>query len=186
MLISLVFHVSSEMAQHLQFTGAEAPTQMNHLSLCIGFTSQPEFAVDATSSWLIVCAGGFLIGLSAAIVLLVHGRIAGISGLVRRVLIEPGRDRSRWRLSFLLGMVVFGLLSLSWTNPPTTSMHPAQLSIAGLMVGYGTQLGSGCTSGHGVCGLGRASRRSVVSVLVFLGSGIVTVYLLRHLFGLIA
>lgn len=185
-MILMDFYISAEMAQHLHSRGAETPTQMNHLSLCIGFTSQPEFASDAISSWLMVCAGGFLIGLSAAVVLLVHGRIAGISGLVRRVFIERGRDRSRWRLSFLLGMVVFGLLSLSWTNPATTSMHPAQLSIAGLMVGYGTQLGSGCTSGHGVCGLGRASRRSLVSVLVFLGSGVVTVYLLRHLLGFIA
>lgn len=127
-----------------------------------------------------------MIGLSTAIVLLAHGRIAGISGLIRRVIIERGRDPHRWRLSFLLGMVAFGAASLAWTTPSSTSMHPAQLALAGLMVGYGTQLGSGCTSGHGVCGLGRASRRSIVSVFVFLGTGIVTVYLFRHLFHWIA
>lgn len=154
---------------------------MIHFPLMFCFTDASAFAPGIASSWLLVCAGGFLIGLSAAIVLLVHGRIAGISGLIRRVLIERGRDPDRWRFFFLLGMIAFGLASLAWTHPSSTSVHPAQLSVAGLMVGYGTQLGSGCTSGHGVCGLGRASRRSFVSVLVFLSTGAITVYVLRHL-----
>lgn len=144
-----------------------------------------QLVPDAISSWLLICLGGFLIGLSASIVLLVHGRIAGISGLIRRVFIERGRDPHRWRLAFLLGMVAFGLASLTWSHPPTTSFHPVQLSVAGLLVGYGTQLGSGCTSGHGVCGLGRLSPRSLVSVLVFLSSGAITVYLFRHLLRVI-
>lgn len=173
------------MARDLQSLGAESQTLMNHLSPLLCFMSEVPLGSDAPSAWLWVCTGGLLIGLSAAIVLLVHGRIAGISGLIRRVLIERGRDQNRWRLSFLLGMVAFGVVSLAWTDAPTTAMHPAQLSIAGLMVGYGTQLGSGCTSGHGVCGLGRASPRSLVSVLVFLGTGIATVYLLRHLLHVI-
>lgn len=154
--------------------------------LTFGFAVGPELAPSPSSAWLWACAGGFFIGLSSAIVLLAYGRIAGISGLIRRVIIERGRDQHRWRLFFLLGMVAFGVASLAWTGPAATSMHPAQLSIAGLMVGYGTQLGSGCTSGHGVCGLGRASRRSLVSVLVFLGTGIVTVFLFRHFFQLIS
>lgn len=149
------------------------------------FATGLELASSTSSSWRWASAGGFFIGLSAAIVLLAHGRIAGISGLIRRVIVERGRDLHRWRLFFLLGMVAFGVASMAWASPSTTSMHPAQLSVAGLMVGYGTQLGSGCTSGHGVCGLGRASRRSFVSVNVFLGTGIVTVYLFRHLFRLI-
>lgn len=149
--------------------------------LSFTFAGGPDLAQSASSTWLWACAGGCFIGLSSAIVLLAYGRIAGISGLIRRVIVERGRDPHRWRLFFLLGMVSFGLASLNWTTPAPTSMSPAQLAIAGLMVGYGTQLGSGCTSGHGVCGLGRASRRSFVSVIVFLGAGIATVYLFRHL-----
>jgi uncharacterized protein len=123
-------------------------------------------------------AGGLLIGLSAALLLLLNGRIAGISGLVAG-LGRPG-ERRRADIAFLLGLVLgpplFALLAGHWPAMHIEARLPV-LALAGLLVGFGTRLGSGCTSGHGVCGLARLSPRSIVAVLVFLATGMLTVAL---------
>lgn len=123
--------------------------------------------------------GGVLIGLSAASLLLSHGRVAGISGILAGLL-DP-EDR-RWSALFLLGLFGGGLLAAALgvsvagaAAPPTV-----QLLGAGLLVGFGTRLGGGCTSGHGVCGIGRGSLRSVVATLTFIASGGATVFVVRH------
>ncbi|GJD52726.1 hypothetical protein OPKNFCMD_5493 [Methylobacterium crusticola] len=122
-------------------------------------------------------AGGLLIGLSAALFLLLNGRIAGISGLVAG-LGRPADPSWRTGLAFLVGLVlgppVFAVLAGAWPVMRIDASLPV-LALAGLLVGFGTRLGSGCTSGHGVCGLARLSVRSAVAVLVFLGSGMLTV-----------
>lgn len=127
-------------------------------------------------------AGGLLIGLAAAMFLLFNGRIAGISGIVGGLLHSPRND-SAWRLAFLLGMVLapffYGLVA----PLPAVQIDAdtVTLMIAGLLVGIGTRYGSGCTSGHGVCGLSRRSPRSLAATAAFMLSGFVTVYLVRHL-----
>ncbi|WP_444946507.1 YeeE/YedE family protein [Microbulbifer sp. VTAC004] len=126
-------------------------------------------------------AGGALIGLASALLLLFNGRIAGISGIIGGLL-ERGTGIG-WRLAFIAGMLI---APLSWqlfsALPPIKidAGYPT-LIIAGLLVGFGTRYGSGCTSGHGVCGLSRLSLRSLVATLVFMGAGFATVYVLRHL-----
>lgn len=126
-------------------------------------------------------AGGVLIGLSTLAFALLLGRVAGISGIVGGLL-PPRRGDAAWRITF-----VAGLLSapLAWwlvapLPVPTIEAGPLELVLAGLLVGYGTRLGSGCTSGHGVCGLSRGSVRSVAATLAFMAAGFVTVWLLRH------
>lgn len=128
--------------------------------------------------------GGVLIGLSAALLWLADGRIAGISGIVGG-LGSASRNDADWRLAFLAGLVVAPLLyALAAGGPPIViGAGPATLIAAGLLVGFGTRLGSGCTSGHGVCGLARLSRRSAVATGVFIASAAVTVFLARHVFG---
>ena len=125
-------------------------------------------------------AGGVLIGLSASVLFGLGGRIAGISGIAAGSLFEAGGER-RWRLSFLAGLLGAGLVL--WLVAPATlapSPRPlAWLAGAGLLVGFGTRLGNGCTSGHGVCGVSRLSARSLVATAVFVGSGMLTVALLR-------
>lgn len=127
--------------------------------------------------------GGAMIGLSAAVLLLVLGRIAGISGILNQAL--ESRDDRGWRWLFLaalmLGAVaVFRIFGLSAGN---AVVSPPWLIAAGLLVGAGTRLGNGCTSGHGICGLARLSKRSLVAVLLFMGTGMLTVYVMRHVFG---
>ena len=128
-------------------------------------------------------AGGVLIGLSAALLVLLNGRVAGLSGIVGGLL-TPG-DRL-WRVLFLAGLPLGAwLLLLVWPAGAEVSIDASttQLTVAGLLVGFGSRLGSGCTSGHGVCGLGRFSVRSLVATIIFLTTGMVSVYLLRHLGG---
>lgn len=129
--------------------------------------------------------GGISIGVAAALLLLFHGRIAGISGIVGGGLTASGDNRA-WRLWFLGGLVGGGVL-LGSMNPaayPSSLPHgPFTLVAAGLLVGFGTRLGNGCTSGHGVCGLGRGSIRSLAATLTFMLLGAVTVYLARTLVG---
>ena len=137
-------------------------------------------------------AGGALIGLAAAICLLGCGRIAGIAGLVGlplRDLLQgqAGGWLARHRLRLLF---VAGLLIAPWLWRLATPLPPMRLDVgtpvlivAGLLVGFGSRLGNGCTSGHGVCGLSRLSLRSLVNVLCFMGSGFVTVFVMRHLLG---
>ena len=127
-------------------------------------------------------AGGLLLGLASAIFILVNGRILGISGIIGGLL-RPTSGDVGWRLAFVLGMLVAPLLYLLLAGPVAVRIDAswATLVIAGLLVGVGTRFGSGCTSGHGVCGLSRLSPRSLVATLAFMGAGFVTVYLMRHL-----
>jgi uncharacterized membrane protein YedE/YeeE len=128
-------------------------------------------------------AGGALIGLAAALFVLLNGRIAGISGVLGGLL-RPMRGDIGWRLAFLAGLLaapwVFAYaLQRPWPLPQI-EVDNASLIVAGLLVGIGTRYGAGCTSGHGVCGLSRLSPRSLVATLVFMAAGFATVYLLRH------
>jgi len=127
--------------------------------------------------------GGVLIGLSASILWLTLGRIAGISGIMGSILKRSGRDAS-WRFGFLAGLIGFGALMLSHRGA-ATSVHsgPVLMVIAGLLVGFGTRLGNGCTSGHGVCGLSRLSPRSAVATAVFVATAMLVVFVVRHWMG---
>jgi uncharacterized membrane protein YedE/YeeE len=133
-------------------------------------------------TWLISLAGGVLIGLASGGLYLLAGEIAGITGILRRAFAGPQRG---WRLAFLGGMVVAAICWLLTADiaAATAGLQGQSLPLlvaAGLLVGIGTDLGNGCTSGHGVCGLSRVSPRSLVSVLVFMALAVLTVWLLRH------
>lgn len=125
--------------------------------------------------------GGMLIGLSATLLLLFNGRIAGISGIISGAL-GASPDRA-WRWLFILGMLTGGWVyesTIAQQPTPVSGFSPWAMILGGLAVGVGTRLGHGCTSGHGVCGLGRLSVRSLVAVLTFLASGFITVFMTRH------
>jgi uncharacterized membrane protein YedE/YeeE len=126
-------------------------------------------------------AGGVVIGLAAAVLLLFNGRIAGISGIIGGLLQRRPEGLS-WRLAFIAGLLLAPLLCrLAGTLPtPHIDAGYPTLALAGLLVGLGTRYGSGCTSGHGVCGLARLSPRSLIATLCFMMAGFITVYLLRH------
>ena len=128
--------------------------------------------------------GGILLGLASALFILLNGRILGISGIVGGLL-RPKQGDVSWRLSFLLGLLVAPVLYLLVAGPIPARIDAgwATVVIAGLLVGVGTRYGSGCTSGHGVCGLSRLSPRSLVATLAFMGAGFVTVFLVRHALG---
>jgi hypothetical protein len=129
-------------------------------------------------------AGGVTLGFAAALLLLLVGRTLGISGIVDGAL--TARDREfGWRATFLLGLLAAPTALKLFFIPtsPNIDMSWTQLAIAGLLVGFGTRLGSGCTSGHGICGLSRLSPRSLVATLTFMSTGFVTVYVVRHLAG---
>lgn len=130
-------------------------------------------------AWVAGLTGGIVIGVAAFALLWLIGRIAGISGIVGGLLAgAPAGDRV-WRLAFLAGLLLAGALAAP--EPVLTAgSSPALLVVAGLLVGFGTRLGNGCTSGHGVCGLARLSWRSLVATVVFMGAGILTVTVLRH------
>ncbi len=130
-------------------------------------------------------SGGTLIGLSVAIMILFKGRIAGISG-VSGGMLTASRDDLVWRLIFLLGLIGGAVLMDQWmpVNGIPRVDHSFWLLIAGgFLVGFGTRLGNGCTSGHGVCGIARLSSRSVIATLTFMGSAALTVYIMRHIVG---
>ncbi|MEI8393515.1 MAG: YeeE/YedE thiosulfate transporter family protein [Rhodospirillaceae bacterium] len=135
--------------------------------------------------WLAPLSGGALIGLAAVLLMALNGRVAGISGIVAGLLPpEPLRDAG-WRLAFLLGLPAGAVLTgvmLGRAVIPPPLLSPGGMAVAGLLVGLGTALGSGCTSGHGVCGLARLSHRSFAATLTFMAAAIVTVFLTRHLF----
>ena len=127
-------------------------------------------------------AGGALIGLAAALLLLTNGRIAGVSGILGGVLAPRGGDTG-WRVAFLLALVAAGAILVTiWPARFSMASVPrgAALPVAGLLVGFGTRLGNGCTSGHGVCGVGRASARSIAATLTFMLTAMLTVLLVRH------
>lgn len=129
-------------------------------------------------------AGGMGIGIAAALFVLLNGRIAGISGIVGGLFKLQTGDIG-WRMAFVAGLVAAPLVWQLFHGLPTLQIDNGygMLALAGLMVGIGTRYGSGCTSGHGVCGMSRLSPRSIVATLVFMGTGFVTVYLIRHVFG---
>lgn len=131
-------------------------------------------------------AGGVLIGISATLLLLFNGRIAGVSGILGGLVIPVPGDRL-WRGFFLSGLIVSGFIyninfpGIFYPRPD----YPLFLLITGgFIVGFGTRMGGGCTSGHGVCGIGRLSIRSVIATLVFMITGTITVYIVRHLIGI--
>jgi uncharacterized protein len=127
-------------------------------------------------------AGGVLVGLAAALFILFSGRLLGVSGILGGLL-SPRRGDAGWRLSFLAGMLVAPAVWALFAAPETPRIDASGtvLLLAGLLVGWGTRHGSGCTSGHGVCGLSRLSPRSLAATLAFMGTGFATVYLVRHL-----
>jgi uncharacterized membrane protein YedE/YeeE len=130
-------------------------------------------------------AGGLLIGLAASVLLIFNGRIAGISGIVGEAMVPSEGGRS-WRLLFIGGMLAGGLVLrvVAPSSFEAASGGPIWLAvIAGGLVGYGTRLGNGCTSGHGVCGIARFSWRSIVATVVFMVAGVATVFVARHVLG---
>ncbi len=136
------------------------------------------------TAYLTPLAGGLMIGVAASGVLLLLGRIAGISGILWSAI--GGADDRAWRWCFLAGLLAGPLLyhGLSGNPYPDGPALDWPFAVAGgLLVGFGTRLGSGCTSGHGVCGIARLSTRSIVATLTFMATGIITVFLLRHALG---
>ena len=129
-------------------------------------------------------AGGLLIGLASALFLILNGRIAGISGIVGGLL-HPVKGDVAWRVAFILGLILAPVVYASVATAPVVEIDAgtAALVAAGLLVGIGTRYGSGCTSGHGVCGLSRGSPRSMVATAAFMLAGFSTVYVVRHLIG---
>ncbi len=129
--------------------------------------------------------GGMLIGLSASMLMLFNGRIAGISGIVAGVL-RPERGEWGWRICFIAGLIGAGAI-VRIISPASfaigISRSLSMFLMAGFLVGLGTRLGSGCTSGHGICGLSRGSMRSFAATLTFMLAGVATVYLTNHVFG---
>lgn len=134
------------------------------------------------NTWMSALAGGVLIGVAATLLLWLTGRIAGISGILGGVVMPRSGDVA-WRAAFLLGLIGAGAAWLWWVPgafTPRQGFPPLLLVIAGVLVGFGTRMGNGCTSGHGVCGLGRLSPRSLAAVLTFMVTAIVTTYVVRH------
>ena len=129
-------------------------------------------------------AGGALIGIAAAMFALLNGRVAGISGVVGGLL-KPVKGDVGWRVAFVLGFLSAPLLYLLVAEVPRPQIDAGYVAlvVAGLLVGVGTRYGSGCTSGHGVCGLSRLSPRSLAATTAFMGAGFATVYVIRHLYG---
>ena len=129
--------------------------------------------------------GGLLIGLAAALLLFANNRVAGISGILGQALWPaPGEERG-WRLAFLAGLPVGAAIVSQLTGPLAIQIDASLpvLIVAGLFVGFGTRLGNGCTSGHGVCGMSRGSTRSIAATLTFMGVAVVTVFVVRHILG---
>ncbi len=143
--------------------------------------------------WLASLVGGAIIGLSAALLLALNGRIAGISGVFGGLLDQlavrgegTGRAERDWRALFVVGLLLGGLLLrvLDARYLPGPAIDsPVLLVVAGLLVGFGTRLGSGCTSGHGICGLSRLSTRSLAATMIFMAVAIATTFVLRHVIG---
>ncbi|MDZ4140572.1 MAG: YeeE/YedE family protein [Methylotenera sp.] len=129
-------------------------------------------------------AGGALIGLAASLLILINGRIAGISGIIGG-LIKPRLHDIDWRIAFIAGLISAPLLWQLFATLPDLQVDAGYgiLIIAGLIVGISTRYGSGCTSGHGVCGISRMSPRSIIATLSFMFAGFVTVFVVRHVLG---
>lgn len=137
--------------------------------------------------FLLAAIGGVLIGISAVLLMALTGRIAGISGIIGGLLPPAAASDRSWRLAFILGLVAAPASLRVITGdphigPPTVGVP--MLVVAGLLVGIGSTLGGGCTSGHGICGISRLSLRSIVAVLVFMVAAIITVFVTRHVVGI--
>lgn len=129
--------------------------------------------------------GGALIGLAAVLLMLFNGRIAGISGIADG-LVNPRTDDRLWRLSFIAGLIAAPLIAALFGHAvpmPQMPLNYATIIVAGLLVGFGTRLGNGCTSGHGICGIARLSPRSITATGVFMIAAIIVVALTRHVIG---
>ena len=126
--------------------------------------------------------GGALIGLASVWLLAANGRVAGISGILHGLFAPPGTP---WRAAFIAGLLLAGVAwQLAGAPVPLRAGFPlGWAAAAGLLVGFGTRMGGGCTSGHGVCGLGRLSARSLVAVVVFMAAGMAATYVMRHVLG---
>jgi uncharacterized membrane protein YedE/YeeE len=129
--------------------------------------------------------GGGLIGLAASLMMLLNGRIAGVSGILGGLLAPASSDKA-WRLAFLAGLIVAPLIAGALGRPLAPAVMPASwlvVAAAGLLVGFGSRMGGGCTSGHGVCGIARLSTRSIVATLVFMATAALTLAVVRHGMG---
>jgi len=129
--------------------------------------------------------GGALIGLAAAAMMLLNGRLAGVSGIVGGLLSFDPADRG-WRLAFIAGLIAAPLVAALAGVPlprPAMTSNLALIAAGGLLVGFGSRMGNGCTSGHGVCGFARLSLRSIAATVIFMGAGFVTVAIVRHALG---
>lgn len=144
-----------------------------------------EIVVDFPS-WIRAGIGGVMIGTAAALLFALNGRIAGVSGVLGTLVLDRPTGEAPWRALFLAGLVL-GALLMSFLRPDvaksTLQTGWAGMVVAGLIVGFGTRMGSGCTSGHGVCGMARLSRRSILATLTFMAAGFATVFVLRHVLG---
>jgi uncharacterized membrane protein YedE/YeeE len=132
-------------------------------------------------NWMAALGGGILIGISSTLLLAFNGRIAGISGIVNGAIELTHRES--WRWYFLLGLLGGGAIyeyGIASQPTPHSTFTPWAMIVGGFLVGFGTRMGNGCTSGHGVCGLGRCSVRSLVAVITFLITAILTVFVVRH------
>jgi uncharacterized membrane protein YedE/YeeE len=129
--------------------------------------------------------GGLLIGLASAVLLLANGRIAGVSGIFGQLLWPSQGEPRDWRIAFVLGLTLgaWGVSLASGGLTTEIAASPGVIVLAGVLVGFGTRLGSGCTSGHGVCGISRGSPRSIVATLTFMAVGGLCVFLVRQLLG---
>ncbi len=129
-------------------------------------------------------AGGVMIGVAALLLMLVHGRVMGVSGILGGLIVPSDKSDVRWRVLFVIGVLAGPFVIMALTGAPVERTPVASgftLPIAGFLVGLGTAIGAGCTSGHGICGLARLSIRSAVAVGMFMGTAIVTVYIVRHM-----
>ena len=137
------------------------------------------------TNWLGGVIGGGLIGVSAVLLLLFNGRIAGISGIIGSLVVNRPSSDELWRIIFIVGLLIGAGIYLVVLGELQIKMQASRpmLIVAGLLVGFGTRFGSGCTSGHGVCGIARCSKRSITATLVFMGIAMLTVFI-RQVLGL--
>lgn len=144
-----------------------------------------DVVVDV-NSWIRAGIGGGMIGLAAALMVLFNGRIAGVSGVLGGLLLDRKGGERPWRGMFLGGLMLGALIAvIALPQLAASALQTGWIGMiaAGLIVGFGTRMGSGCTSGHGVCGIGRLSQRSIVATMTFMAAGFVTVFVLRHVLG---
>lgn len=128
--------------------------------------------------------GGLLIGIAVSLLLILNGRVAGVSGILAGLITRPNRD-TVWRALFVLGLLLAPTVYHFGFDLPEINIDASWITliIAGLLVGIGTRIGGGCTSGHGICGLSRFSMRSIMATVLFMSTGAASVYLMQHIFG---